>query len=334
MRESLETPGQTAALITPSEDPIGRVRHALAQWGLGDDACADAGGPDSLAARAVSCAASGKPGGLVELLRQAPQGEGAAKLLRAAEIVDVGVLRQMWRPSALEGVPAALSRAEHAISSGEARHPAMKRIGAAEWDAARSLASALIEALSPLMAPAKRTPLPDWLALHRTALSQLASLGFSSGESPALVALEQAAAHSFALDLAEYAEFFAQVVAARRAKVSAHPHPHLFIWKPLDARLLSADVVVLAGLNRRAAGRKCPDPIPGSAATTASSWACRPLSAASAVPRTTSWRLPLRRRASSSHAPKRKTAALRGRAAGLRPPGACGGRLQAGHAAA
>ena len=249
LRESLETPGQTAALITPSEGLIGRVRHALAQWGLGDDACADAGGPDSLAARAVSCAASGKPGGLVELLRQAPQGEGAAKLLRAAEIVDVGVLRQMWRPSALEGVPAALSRAEHAISSGEARHPAMKQIGAAEWDAARSLASALIEALSPLMAPAKRTPLPDWLALHRTALSQLASLGFSSGESPALVALEQAAAHSFALDLAEYAEFFAQVVAARRAKVSAHPHPRLFIWKPLDARLLSADVVVLAGLN-------------------------------------------------------------------------------------
>ena len=64
-----------------------------------------------------------------------------------------------------------------------------------------------------------------------------------------LVALEQAAARSFALDLAEYAELFAQVVAARRAKVSAHPHPRIFIWKPLDARLLSADVMVLAGLN-------------------------------------------------------------------------------------
>ena len=248
LRESLETPGQTAALITPSESLIGRVRHALAQWGLGAGACAEAGGPDSLAARAVSCAASGKPDGLVELLRQA-QGEDAAKLRRAAEIIDLGVLRQMWRPSALDGVPAALSRAEHAISSGEARHPAMKRIGAAEWDAARSLASGLIEALSPLMAATKRVPLPDRLAAHRAALEQLTSLGLSSAESSVLVALEQAAARSFALDLAEYAELFAQVVAARRAKVSAHPHPRIFIWKPLDARLLSADVVVLAGLN-------------------------------------------------------------------------------------
>ena len=85
-----------------------------------------------------------------ELLRQA-QGKDAAKLWRAAEIVDLGVLRQMWRPSALADIPAALSRAEHAIASGEARHPAMKRIGAAEWDAARSLASQMIEALSPLI---------------------------------------------------------------------------------------------------------------------------------------------------------------------------------------
>ena len=93
------------------------------------------------------------------LLRQA-QGKDAAQLWRAAEIVDLGVLRQMWRPSALAGIPAALSRAQHAIASGEARHPAMKRIGAAEWDAARSLALQTIEALSPLAAATGRAPLP------------------------------------------------------------------------------------------------------------------------------------------------------------------------------
>ena len=248
LRESLEAPGQTAALVTPSESLIARVRHALAQWELAADALADAGGPDSLAARIVSCAASGKPNELAGLLRQA-QGKDAAQLWRAAEIVDLGVLRQMWRPSALADVPAALSRAEHAISSGEARHPAMKRIGAAEWDAARSLASQVIEALAPLMAIAGRAPLPDWLAAHRSALSHLAGLGLLHAESSALTALEQAAARSFTLDLTEYAEFFAQVIASRRAKASDSPHPRIFIWKPLDARLLSADVVVLAGLN-------------------------------------------------------------------------------------
>ena len=64
LRESLEAPGQTAALVTPSESLIARVRHALAQWELAADALAIAGSPDSLAARTVSCAASGKPDGL------------------------------------------------------------------------------------------------------------------------------------------------------------------------------------------------------------------------------------------------------------------------------
>ena len=248
LRECLETPCQTAALVTPSESLIARVRHALAQWGLGGGTSGDAGGPDSLAARAISCAASGKPDDLVELLRQA-QGEGASRLRHAAEVIDLGVLRQMWRPVSLAGVPAALSRAEHAISSGEARHQAMKRVGAAEWDAARSLAARVIEALAPLTAMTKRAPLPDWLAAHRAALEQLVGLGLFHGESAALAALEQAAARSFALDLTEYAEFFAQVAVARRSRASEPTHPRLFIWKPLDARLLSADVMVLAGLN-------------------------------------------------------------------------------------
>jgi ATP-dependent helicase/nuclease subunit B len=249
LRESLETTGQTAALVTPSETLIARVRHALAQWGLANTAAAaDAGGTDSFAARTLSCAASAKPDELVELLRQA-RGSGAAEILRTAEIVDIGVLRQMWRPVSLAGVPAALSRAQHATASGEARHPAIKRITAAEWDAARSLAGQVIEALSPLTAVGEHASLPDWLAAHRKALALLAGLGLSSAESASLQALEQAATRLFKLDLAEYAEFFAQVMSSRRACKLEQPHPRIFIWKPLDARLLSADVMVLGGLN-------------------------------------------------------------------------------------
>src|SRR5262249_24232717 len=33
LRESLEPPGRTAALVTPSESLLARVRHALAKWG-------------------------------------------------------------------------------------------------------------------------------------------------------------------------------------------------------------------------------------------------------------------------------------------------------------
>ena len=308
LRESLETPGQTAALVTPSDSLLARVRHALAQWGL---AAAPAAAPsaDILAARVASCAASGKPEDFAELLRHA---QGDPRLARIAEIVDVGVLRQMWRPSSLAGIPAALSRAQHAIASGEARHPAMKRIDAAEWEAARALAEEIIEALSPLTGlsdaaagsvtdngqlpspcpsphgrgdacttVATSSPLPEgegqgegselrssrdrrsvcqpgekrlslaaWLAAHREALSRLAALGIGAGvESLVLCGLEQAGAASFPLALEDYAGLFEQAALARRNNAVESPHPRLFLRKPLDARLLIADVVVLGGLN-------------------------------------------------------------------------------------
>ncbi len=250
LRESLEVPGQTAALVTPSDSLLSRARHALAEWGIAGGTPAEVFNADNLAARAVSCAARGKPQDFVELLRQA-QGECAAEILRTAEIIDLGVLRQMWRPSSLAGIPAALSRAEHAIASGEARHPAMKRIDGAEWDAARSFAVQAIEALSPLTVRAEeRLSLGDWIAAHLAVLSKLERLGLSSAENFAVRGLEQAAAaRSFILELADYADLFAQIASGRREKALESPHPRLFLWKPLDARLLSADVVVLAGLN-------------------------------------------------------------------------------------
>ncbi|MGO9545865.1 MAG: PD-(D/E)XK nuclease family protein [Rhodomicrobium sp.] len=250
LRESLETQGQTAAFATPSESLLARVRHALAQWGLAAEApgtCA----ANALSARAVSCAASAKPEDLAELLRLA-QGAASASIWRTAEIIDLGVLRQMWRPSSMAGIPAALSRAEHAVASGEARQPAMKRVAAVEWDAARAFATEVLEALSPLIARGEKcTPLPGWIAAHRAVLSNLARLGIGGGtpEHSVLDKLERASARGFMLDLTDYAGFFAEVIATQREKTLESPHPRLFLMKPFDARLLTADVMILGGLN-------------------------------------------------------------------------------------
>jgi ATP-dependent helicase/nuclease subunit B len=143
----------------------------------------------------------------------------------------------------------------------------MKRIAAAEWSAARDFAVKLIEALSPLTARAeKRLALPDWIAAHRAVLSRLTQLGLSNalpdgGEASMLAGLEQAGAPSFALDLSGYAGLFEQAVLARREPALENPHPRLFLWKPLDARLLTADVIVLAGLNE-GCWPEGPDPDP------------------------------------------------------------------------
>ncbi len=279
LRESLETPGQTAALVTPSESLLNRVRHSLVRWGLGADAQGDPKVADLFAARVASCAASGKPEEFVELLRQAAAkapklgsqmtpaplsheeerwGKGeykSAQIRRFAEIIDLGVLRQMWRPSSLAGISAALSRAQHAVSGGEARHPAMRRIDAGEWDAARAFASAIVDALSPLTAKAGTVlPLADWVSVHLEALSRFArcaQLDAPSADADAFVldALGRTANRPLRLDLASYAGLFSEISASRRKLRLENPHPRLFFWTPLDARLLTADVLVLGGLN-------------------------------------------------------------------------------------
>ncbi len=64
-----------------------------------------------------------------------------------------------------------------------------------------------------------------------------------------LCSLERASGASFSLALEDYAALFEQAALARRNNAVESPHPRLFLRKPLDARLLIADVVVLGGLN-------------------------------------------------------------------------------------
>ncbi len=252
LREALETEGQTAALVTPDENLIRRVRHALTHWGLTNPV--EEWNPETLVLRVAVTAANGKPEDLVALLRSA-QGEGAAAIRRFAELIDLGVLRQMWRPSSMLGIPAALARAQHAIAAGEARHPAMKRIEAIEWEAARAFAEQVLEALSPLTSMAEeRLNLREWITAHTDVMGHLAELGLGlasldEDEPSTLADAAKVGASSLRLDLPGYAGFFGEIASTRQRAATENPHPRLFLRRPLDARLLDADVIVLGGLN-------------------------------------------------------------------------------------
>jgi len=252
LREALETRGQTAALVTPDETLIGRVRHALTSWGLPTPV--EASNPDSVALRAVITAANDKPEDLVALLRSA-RGDEATCIRRFAELIDLGVLRQMWRPSSMADVPAALGRAQDAIAAGEARHPSMKRIEAAEWEAARAFAERVLDALSPFTSKAAE-PLTfrEWTTIHSAVLARLAELGIDAlpledAEPSTLADASKVNARSLSFDIAGYAGFFGAISTMRAKLAAQYTHPRLFLWRPLDARLLAADVIVLGGLN-------------------------------------------------------------------------------------
>ncbi|MBJ7534682.1 double-strand break repair protein AddB [Rhodomicrobium vannielii ATCC 17100] len=260
LRAALEDEAARVALVTPDDALTARVRHALAAWGMASEP--PAAQRHAFALRVAATAASGKPEDFTALLRLG-QGADRDRFLRLAELVDLGAARQMWRPASMDGIPTALARAQHAIASGEARHPAMRRIDAEAWEAARLLAGDVLDALSPLTAnaadrasdAAPTLPFRRWVAAHDEALARLAAIGLACNagdDAPSLGDAFGVDAPSLALDINDYAAFFAELARAEPTPAAGSPHPRLSLLSPLDARLLSADVVVLGGLNEGA----------------------------------------------------------------------------------
>ncbi len=126
----------------------------------------------------------------------------------------------------------------------------------------------MLDALEPLTSKAgARLPFNEWTAAHLDTMARLDGLGFDAGgadQQEARSTLEAAAGVSnpaLTLGLADYAQFFAELCASGRKVAADDPHPRLFLRAPLDFRLLSADVIVLGGLNEGAWPR-APGPSP------------------------------------------------------------------------
>ncbi|MEL6567290.1 MAG: double-strand break repair protein AddB [Pseudomonadota bacterium] len=247
MRSVLETPGQTAALVSPDAALSRRVSALLKRWGL--DVSPSEGTPLLRTAAGASFDAllawwcdPADPVLMAALLR-APHGQN----WQGAEAFERWVLRGVvwWdslsdlaenvrrrlsderlreRPGGstlefIEAVAHQLADLEQALKAGDALDPAAfrSRLRAALpsifdletlWRGADGAALAqLIDQLDLLAEPIGALPPQDWLALVRTLASE--------------------------------------------AKVasSAPDHPRLSIWGPLEARLQTADHLILAGLN-------------------------------------------------------------------------------------
>ena len=138
-------------------------------------------------------------------------------------------------------------------------HPAVRRVGEAGRQAAEALARDVASALAPLRALDPTASLRDCLALHREAVSA-AVAGLEAAEEnargfePLTELMEEwteAAADAFPCGLREYAVLFDDALAAVRAPPGSAGHPRLQILGLLEARLLSFDCVLLAGLDEK-----------------------------------------------------------------------------------
>jgi ATP-dependent helicase/nuclease subunit B len=245
MRESLETPGQTCALVTPDGALARRVSARLFRWGL--EAEVSAGEP-------LAHAPAGVLAGLVAGWAAAPAGD-PVRLLAIAKHplarlgLDPEVRRQGLRALERQGLrgprPESFAALQGRLEEPAARELATRLAGAldlaarpfAEGEASASAAAAaLTQALEALSEDAGGEVGALWSGEAGQALAAL--LAGVIDDSAALPPVSAAA----------FAELVGELLAGAALRPQGQGHPRLRILGVLEARLLGADRLILAGL--------------------------------------------------------------------------------------
>lgn len=258
MRQALETPGRTAALVTPDRALARRVAMALRRWGVEVDD--SAGRPLALTPVGsylrllADFAATPTPVGLLALLKHplAAGGTEPAEFRALARALERAVLRGPRPAEGFAGLRRALEAAEPRRFDGPEER---SRLAGFLLDLERRIGG-----LCAAMADGPR-PLPDWLELHGQAAELLAATAREpgalrvwagdDGEAAARFLREAAdAASGFpALGGADYAALVEVLMAGRAVRPRYGLHPRLHILGLMEARLQQFDLTILGGLN-------------------------------------------------------------------------------------
>jgi ATP-dependent helicase/nuclease subunit B len=272
LREAVETPHKTAALVTPDRALARRVLAALERWKVavddsGGDALADTSA--ALFARLVAEAALGglAPVPLLAMLKHPLTRLGAAAGAHAGAIaaLEKAVLRGPRPRPGTAGLAHALGVFHAELAKLRRRessdlHPSDPRanLSEAQLNAAAALVARLRATLAPLEGLAC-APFVKVAALHHDVIAALsadetgAPSAFHGNDGVALerafedIALNASGA-DFAVEAKDYADLFRTVIADRAVRRPGLPGVRLHIYGPLEARLQSMDRVVLGGL--------------------------------------------------------------------------------------
>lgn len=274
LRQRLDHPGETAALVTPDRDLARRVASELRRWDIEID--------DS----------AGLP------LNKTPPGIFLRLVLdlAATNLAPMPLLAALKHPLAACGVAPerlrdSVRRLEMAVLRGPRPAPGFAGLAAAIDPRAgdlHALLARLQTALSPLLEAlaSENASITALVAAHVGAAEALAADGGESGatrlwrEEAGEVAtrfiaeLIEAAGDFPALSGADYPALFEALIAGPVVRPNYGRHPRLAIWGLLEARLQQADLIVLGGLNEGT--------WPGDAAS--DPWLSRPMRQAFGLP--------------------------------------------------
>lgn len=252
LRHALETPGQTAALVTPDRQLAARVASALGRWGLvADDSAGQplaATPPGALARLALAAATEASLVPLLALLSHPLVRPGGDRTLWIAAVRDLDLaVRGPGKPADLIGIARLLRapRREGAVLTERDEQLA------SWWDNAAAM-------LAPLWTLAEGEREVSPLALFDTLRTLIDML--SDGAVWAGAAGRQLAALFDDMQLAApdgpkllppraIARQFDELLTGESVRAPFGSHPRLFIWGLLEARLQRADLMILGGLN-------------------------------------------------------------------------------------
>ncbi len=278
LREALEVPGQTAALVSPDRVLARRVAVRLESWGIRvDDSAGRPFGktvPGAFLDLVIDAISQDfVPAALMALLRHplTRLGLGAGVIRRTARNLEIIAFRTEYLGRGLDGVAAAIENAQHRKDEKTRRQRALLRLWDEDWDAARDLVVRLVAAFEPLaacFANPDAVPLGDLVKAHVATAEALATLPpnpdatAETEESSPLWQGEAGEAASLllaglldpnlsapALTAVDYPDFYRSLVASENVRPHLPAHPRLSIWGPFEARLQQPDIVILGSLN-------------------------------------------------------------------------------------
>ncbi|MAI09992.1 MAG: double-strand break repair protein AddB [Rhodospirillaceae bacterium TMED167] len=251
MREVLETPGKTAALITPDRDLARRVTAQLHRWDIEIDD--SAGTPLALSPpvtflRLCATLVSGgfRPVNLLAFGKHplAACGYDPAEFRRLMRFLEVSVLRGPLPAPGLEGL-------RHQVETQGGSDALLSVLDALEKKTAR---------LRDIFAQGNGS-LRSTVEAHIRAAEDLAATDYQAGPARLWAGDAGEAAAAFmaevldsadvlqVLQIRAYPALLDSLLAGRAVRPRYGKHPRLNIWGLLEARLQNADVMILAGLN-------------------------------------------------------------------------------------
>ncbi|MEO9167553.1 MAG: double-strand break repair protein AddB, partial [Aestuariivirga sp.] len=256
MREALNHPNKTAALVTPDRDLAQRVVAELQRWNL---AVFDSAG-EPLSRRGLGAALDlllqvqlddFAPAKLFAFLRHPLVSLGLAQssYLQLVQLFELAVLR--GPVVMLESYTAMLARAQTKAAEDHHLHPAVKAITAEDWAALQLLAQA-IDQLNSLLVHDGVGLTANLVAYENAlhfAIAQEAWDETSSGLLDLLGELKTEGHRRQDATASETAMLLRQLLQSQTQPPIDGGHPRLAILGTIEARLLPFDVMILGGLN-------------------------------------------------------------------------------------